>query len=141
MHNRKILILCKGGIQNAIITIKHNVNNKWPHKKDEKNIHQFLDYTSTYPNVVVRFYASGMTQMRHIWLIQKHKATLQGFLRDYTFKICAWAPELPNTCQLQHFKICCRFFCKSINQRMFCDRNRCHHSTKHIRRNGPLTAH
>ena len=54
--------------------------------------------------------------------------------------MCVGAPNWPNTCKVQHFKSCCRFCSRIINRRIFCDRKKFHHSTKHIRRNGPPTS-
>ena len=86
------------------------------------------------------FYAP--TPMIHTLLNHKHAVALQDiFLRGCTFKISAGAPKWPDTYKLQHYKICCRLCCRSRNQRIFCERKRFHHSTKHIIRNVPPTAY
>ena len=55
--------------------------------------------------------------------------------------MCVGAFEWPNTCQLQHFKFCGYLFSRNRNWGMFRNRKRCHHFTKHVRINGPPTAH
>ena len=117
-----------------------------PTEQYNKNVHQFLDYMATYPNAVVIFHASDMilranTDASYLTEPEARSHTAGFFLREHAFKMFTGAPEWPNTYKLQNFKLCCRFFCKSINWRIFCYRKIWHHSMKHIRINGPPKAH
>ena len=101
---------------------------------------------ATYPNAVVRFHASDMilrSDTNASYLTEKKalNRAVGCFSQVVYLKMCVGAPNWPNTCKVQHFKICCRFCCRSRNRRMFCDRKIFYHSTKHIRINGPPTAY
>ena len=102
---------------------------------------------ATNPNAVVRFHSSDMICTRRYqciiydWTGSAQSRCRLFFLREHTLKMYTRAFEWPHTRKLQYFKICCHFCCRSRNRRMFCDRNRCHNPTEHIRRNGPSTSH
>ena len=128
----------QGGRQHITSPVNHNSNNKWPH------ITIWDKCTPIFGLNVNIFKCSGhISRFRHDFMRQ-HWCIISDwtgstqlhyrifYCRDDNFKMCAGVPKCPNTCKLQHFKICCRFWSISRNQGMFCDRKRCHNSKKHI---------
>ena len=146
-NNRKIIILCEGGIKHMPSPVIHDDNKTWPPRTRWEKftpISGLHGNISKYSGQISRFRHDF--KRRHQWVIFDWTGSTQlrcsiFFLREYTFKVCAGAPKWTNTCKLQYLKKNCRFCCRSRNRGVFCDRKRCHNSTKNIRRNGPTTAH
>ena len=135
MHNRKIRILCEGGIQYVLSTIKHNGNNKWPHRTIWENVHQFLDYMATNPNVVVRFHASDMilrADTNASYLTEpeaRSRAAGYFILGSIPLKYTREHTNNPINVNCNISIFCC-LCCRRRNWRVFCDRKRCHNHTK-----------
>ena len=143
----RFFILREGGIQQVTSTIKYNRNTKWPHRTKWEECTPILwlhGKIFKWSCQISRFRHNFTCQHRCViydWTTSMQSCCRTVFIREYTFKMCAGAPKWPSTCKLQHFKICCCLWTKSINWGVLCDRKICHHFTKHVRRNGPPTVH
>ena len=114
-------------------------------EQDEKYFHQFLDYMATYPNAVVIFQASDIILDADTNVSYLSEPEARSHTAGYFF-----LESIPSKCAQERLNVpihlngnifFCRFFCRSRNGRMFCDRKIFHNPMEHIRRNGPSTAH
>ena len=116
-------------------------------EQDENNVHQFLDYMATYPNVVVRFHTSDITLGANTDVSYLTEPQSRSRVAGYFF-----SGSIPSKCARERLNgpihVNCRIFkefaapaAESETMGCFVTGRDVIVLQKHVRRNGPPAAH